>query len=69
MVPRVLVDLLMSIKVKGRIVTFTGKDALFMTKEAKELGLSEQALFTGLLWEAVMRYARNGVFLEKIKKS
>jgi hypothetical protein len=57
------------IKVKGRIVTFTGKDAIWLKRESKALGLSQQDFFTGMIWEALMRSAREGAFLEKAKKS
>lgn len=57
------------IKVKGRIVTFTGKDLAFMKKDAKRLGLTPQNWFTGMLWEMVMRKAREGVFNGKNKKT
>jgi hypothetical protein len=56
------------IKVKGQIATFTGKDAKWLAKEAKALGMSKTNFFTGMLWESVMRYARSGGFLEKTKK-
>ena len=57
------------IKVRGKKVAFTGKDAQRLKREAKSIGLSEQEFFTGCLWESIMRHARNGVFLEKAKKS
>jgi len=36
-------------------------------KEAKQLGISPQEVFTGCLWETVMRIAREGAFLDKTK--
>ena len=56
------------IKVKGRVATFTGKDAKWLAKESKALGMSKQNFFTGIMWEAVMVRARAGDFLEKNKK-
>ena len=40
-----------------------------LKREAKKLGLPIQTLFSGMMWEMVMREARKGVFLEKTKKS
>lgn len=59
----------MSIKVKGRTATFTGKDKVFMQTRSKELGLSAQDFFTGMLWELIMRKAREGSFNGKTSKS
>lgn len=56
------------IKVKGCVATFTGKDAEWLTREAKTLGMSKQNFFTGCMWEAIMKHARNGGFIEKDKK-
>lgn len=50
------------IKIKGHKVFFSGKDEKLMRQEAKELGLSVQDTFTGMLWEHLMRVARQGVF-------
>jgi hypothetical protein len=55
------------IKIRGKIVTFTGKDAKRMKMLAGELGLSAQDTLTGCLWEHIMLLARRGVFLEKAK--
>lgn len=55
------------IKVKGKIVTFTGKDAKWLERESKAVGMSRQDFFTGCMWEAIMRFARKGAFLEKAK--
>lgn len=59
------------ITVKGRIAHFTGKDAKLLARHAKRLGLSEQDLFTGIMWEMILRQAREGVFkrAKKDKKS
>ena len=54
---------------KGNKVTFTGKEEKVLKREAKKLGLPIQTLFSGMMWEMVMREARKGVFLEKTKKS
>lgn len=53
------------IKVKGNIVTFTGKDAKWLIRESKKVGMSKQAFFTGTLWEDIMRKAREGAFRGK----
>lgn len=50
------------ITVRGRKVYFKGKDAKLMKGLAKDLGMSPQHTFTGLLWEHIMRLARQGVF-------
>lgn len=46
------------IKVRGNKVTFTGKDAVILNKEAKRLDMSPQHLFTGILWEYVLHLKR-----------
>ena len=46
----------------GKRVIFNGKDAILLNNEAKRLGLSTQNLFTGLLWEYLMKKAREGLF-------
>ncbi len=56
------------IKVKGNKVTFTENHALNFMAIAKDLGLTPQDLLTGLLWENIMRLAREGVF-KRGKKS
>jgi hypothetical protein len=57
------------IKVKGKIATFTGKDAKHLKEAAADLGLSMQDVFTGMLWEHLMRCAREGFFKQdKTKK-
>lgn len=48
--------------VKGHKVVFTGKDKALLKKGAKNLGMTPQNCFTGLLWEMVMRQARAGEF-------
>jgi len=50
------------ITVRKRKVFFKGKDAVLMKKMAANLGMSEQDAFTGMLWEHIMRLAREGVF-------
>ena len=50
------------IKVKGRRVFFSGKDEKQIKQIAKDLGMSPQHAFTGMLWEHVMRCARQGLF-------
>jgi len=50
------------ITVRGRRVYFKGKDEKMMKEMAANLGMSEQDAFTGLLWEHIMRLAREGVF-------
>jgi len=55
------------IKTKGHKVTFSGEDLAILKRESKRLGLSPQNWFTGMLWEMVMREARNGAF-KKDKK-
>jgi hypothetical protein len=42
---------------------------LIRWRGADSVGLSRQDYFTGILWEKIMRMAREGVFLEKTKKS
>lgn len=56
------------ITVKKRVVTFTGKDFKLLKAESKRLGISMQNVFTGMLWEYIMRKAREGVFNGKSKK-
>lgn len=50
------------ITVRGKKVTFTGKDRKRMETIAKDLGLNVQTAFTGMLWEHIMRVARWGLF-------
>ena len=57
------------IKVKGRIVTFTGKDLKNLKELAYKYGLSMQDMFTGVLWETIMRKARDGAFVHGNKKT
>ena len=57
------------IKIKGLKVTITGQDAIRIIRYAKEVGLSTQDWFTGMLWEHIMELAREGVFKRgKIQK-
>lgn len=56
------------ITVRGCKVYFRGKDATVFKAAAKSLGLSPQNLLTGTLWEKIMQYARDGVFLKENKK-
>lgn len=46
------------IKVKGNKAIFTGKDAKLLRKTAKELKMTPQNVFTGMLWEFMMKHAR-----------
>lgn len=55
------------ITVRGKKVYFKGKDAKRMKQLAKDLGMSVQSAFTGLLWEQIMRFARQGVFKRRNK--
>ena len=57
------------IKIKGRVVTFSGKDYLALRKISKRLGLSMQNVFTGMAWEYIMAKAQKGDFLAKAKVS
>lgn len=50
------------IKVRGAKAVFTGKDAELLKKHSIKLGLSEQDTFTGMLWEYIMKRAREGAF-------
>lgn len=54
--------------IKDNKVRFTGKDKKDFLKIAKDLGLSPQDTLTGMLWELIMREARNGKF-KKGKKT
>ena len=56
------------ITIKKRVATFTGKDFKFLKAESKRLGMSMQNVFTGMLWEYIMRKAREEVFNGKSKK-
>jgi hypothetical protein len=53
------------IKIKGNVVTFTGKDGEVFKQSAKAVGMSPQNFFTGMIWEYIMKQAREGVFLGK----
>jgi hypothetical protein len=53
------------IKVKGKQAIFTGKEAIQLKKLAKLYNLSIKDCFTGMMWEFVMRKAREGLFREK----
>ena len=46
----------------NKIADFTGKDYKWLIKTAKSYGLTPQHLFTGMMWEMVMREARTGTF-------
>lgn len=50
------------IKIKGRKAVFTGKDAKMIKSTAKSYGMSQQDVFTGVLWEYVMKCARERMF-------
>jgi hypothetical protein len=52
----------MAVKVKGLDVKITGKDAVKLQEVADRYGMSVQDTFTGLMWEAVMNWARQGIF-------
>ena len=52
----------MAVKVKGLNVQLTGKDAKQVQEVADRYGMSVQDVFTGLMWEAVMNWARQGAF-------
>ena len=52
----------MAIKYLNQKVSFTGPEAKQLKEIAKELGMSVQDTFTGLMWEYVMKEARKGVF-------
>jgi hypothetical protein len=56
------------ITVRKNKAYFTGKDKKWLEQESKDLGLSIQETFTGMMWEMIMREARKGVFLEKKAK-
>jgi hypothetical protein len=49
------------IKVKGRDVTFTGKDLKWLERESKLLGMSKQDFFTAVMWEAILAMKRREV--------
>lgn len=53
---------MIKVRKDGKTVDLTGKDQKFFANKAKEYGLSMQHVFTGMLWEAVMRMARQGYF-------
>jgi hypothetical protein len=55
------------ITVRRNKVYFKGKDARTMKELALSLGMATQDAFTGLLWEAIMRFARQGVFKKAVK--
>jgi hypothetical protein len=55
------------ITIRKQKVYFSGKDEVWLEETAASLGLSCQETFTGLMWEHLMRLARQGEFL-KIKK-
>jgi hypothetical protein len=55
------------IKVKGNKAIFSGKDRKDLIQISKDLGLSVQDTFTGMLWDMVMREALNGTFKKKEK--
>lgn len=55
------------ITVRGRKVYFKSRDASRFKMAAAHLGLSEQDAFTGMLWEHIMRLAREGLFKDSKK--
>jgi hypothetical protein len=50
------------ITVRGRKVSFSGKDAVKFQKIADDLGMSAEDALTGMLWEKIMQEARAGIF-------
>lgn len=50
------------IKICEKTAIFTGRDQKQLSAISKELGLSVQDTFTGMLWEFIMQKAREGVF-------
>lgn len=55
------------IKMQGRKMVFTGKEATLIKKHAKEVGMKVDHFVIGVLWEQIMRKAREGVFLKGAK--
>ncbi len=55
------------IKVCGKRAIFTGRDQKQLLDISKELGLSVQDTFTGMMWELVMKKAREGLFKKEVK--
>ena len=58
---------MIKVRKDGKTVDFTGKDYKVLMTESKNLGLTPQQFFSGIMWEHFMREARNGVF-KKAKK-
>jgi len=55
------------ITVRRNRVYFKGKDAIRFQKAADYLGLTVQDAFTGMMWEHIMRLAREGRFRDSKK--
>ena len=55
------------ITIRKNKVYFKGKDSKQLKEIAEYLGLTPQEAFTGLMWEFIMREARNGTFTKNKK--